>query len=910
MPGNRVPTDRPPIIKHATEESQREPSRFSAMFGPPDTNAAVAHARAQRMTSTRMRMQRSAAYGGGSAGGSMQLATSRPRDPMWYWKQNNIPFDFTEPDELAKIREFCVVPGTTILLGDGTTSVPIETIKVGDAVQGWAYRLKSNGGLERDWKPTQVIAIGVKTAPVVKLTMASGNQVTCTADHQWANVSYTKIVQQHDTYHDWTTEAIRLERSEYIVAQLGSELMHVDNCRVDFTSRGYGYPNCDGFVDKVIAIEPQPNPVQVICLQTRLGNYIAGGYCSKNCRLLYVTHPIVSACIDVYAKLPMQGMAFTCKDPQLVDFYSDLFFDQLNYEDFLLDLGTEYWLSGESWGLGGWNDTLGVWETDVLINPDDVEVENSLFQPEPRYLMRLPESLRKILTTRTPHWQYTQLIDKWPELLNYASEDALMPVSNYVLKQMRFKADRFSNRGIPILMRGFRTLIQEEMLNSALDSIADRLYTPLILTKLGATAQDLGTSMPWIPTQDEMEEFNAILDAALAADFRALTYHWAIDMQPVFGRENVPDLTNDFDRILERTLMVFGLSQTMLTGAEAGETYAADALNRDVVTQLLSHYQKMQARFVRDRAAIVAEAQEHYDYEVRQGKRYLVTEEIYEVDEETGEERIVEQPKLLVPELSFKTLNISDEEDERQFVESLAATGVPIPYRARLVTTGIDFDEAIEERSAEDVALAVAEQETRKKTFQALQRAGLPIDQTLAADFSPKAIQPGQEPPVGEPAQDAMISPLGLGATDLPALAPTEEDLENDTGEEDVNVPPSDEGFGPDEEGDYPGRPEESDEQRDGMPVAASANGHRRKKKRKIKKIAGYQLGTKLGIRQAVAEHYEAPDNSGEDPDRPQDWLPTGRFGAPQVVGMRRFLNLGKLPTRVAKKAYGEEEDE
>jgi hypothetical protein len=56
-----------------------------------------------------------------------------------------------------------------------------------------------------------------------------------------------------------------------------------------------------------------------------------------------------------------------------------------------------------------------------------------------------------------------------------------------------------------------------------------------------------------------MDEFNAALDAALAADFRALTYHWAIDMQPVFGRENVPDLSNDFDRIVERILMVFGL---------------------------------------------------------------------------------------------------------------------------------------------------------------------------------------------------------------------------------------------------------------------------------------------------------------------------------------------------------------
>ena len=701
---------------------------------------------------------------------------------------------------------------------------------------------------------------------------------------------------------------------EYHVAQLGTELMGVANARHEMNLRGRSFPIADTTVDKVISIEAvvdihgDPVPTDVVSLQTSTGNYIAERVrASKNCRLLYVTHPIVSACVDVYSKLPMQGMAFDCKDPQLVDFYSDLFFDTLHYEDFLLDLGTEYWLSGESWALGGWNDTLGVWESDALINPDDVEVEASLFQPEPRYLMRLPESLRRILTSRTPHWQYTQLVEKWPELVNYATEDALMPVSNHVLKQMRFKADRFSNRGIPILMRGFRTVIQEEMLNSALDSIADRLYTPLILTKLGATAQDLGTNVPWIPTTEELEDFNAVLDAALAADFRALTYHWAIEMEPVFGRENVPDLTNDFDRIVERLLMVFGLSQTMLTGASSGETYAADALNRDVVTQLLSHYQKMITRFVYERSAIVAEAQEHFDYEVRQGKRYLITEEVYEIDEESGEERIIEQPKLLVPTLTFKTLNISDEEDERQFVETLAAAGVPIPYRNRLVTTGIDFDEAIEARSAEDVTLAVAEQETRKKTFQALQRAGLPIASDLAQDFSPKAIQPGAEPELGMDGQDAMLNPLGLGGPqDLPALAPTQDDIDNDSGIEDNNAEPADEedGFGPGGEGDYPGRPDESDEQRDGMPVAAS-KGH--------KKTAGYQLGQRFGIKQAIAEHYVPPDNSLEDQERPRDWQPTGRFGAPPVVGMRTYLNLGGVPTRVAKRqrgAYDEPDEE
>jgi hypothetical protein len=114
---------------------------------------------------------------------------------------------------------------------------------------------------------------------------------------------------------------------------------------------------------------------------------------------------------------------------------------------------------------------------------------------------------------------------------------------------------------------------------------------------------------------------------------------------------------------------------------------------------------------------VVAEAQEHYDYEERNGKRYVKMEEILEVDEETGEERIVEQPKLLVPDLKMKTMNIKDEEAAREFLESLRAAGMPISMKTRLVNVPIDFDEEIEKSKDEQVQLAVKEQETRKETY-------------------------------------------------------------------------------------------------------------------------------------------------------------------------------------------------
>ena len=122
----------------------------------------------------------------------------------------------------------------------------------------------------------------------------------------------------------------------------------------------------------------------------------------------------------------------------------------------------------------------------------------------------------------------------------------------------------------------------------------------------------------------------------------------------MFGKENMPDLPPDFERIEDRVLQVFGLSRTFLMGAGEGETYAADALNKELVTQLMTQYQKYLKQHFRARAMIVAEAQEHYDYEERAGRRFVTMEEVLEVDEETGERRIVEQPKLLVPDLTSR----------------------------------------------------------------------------------------------------------------------------------------------------------------------------------------------------------------------------------------------------------------
>lgn len=597
------------------------------------------------------------------------------------------------------------------------------------------------------------------------------------------------------------------------------------------------------------------------------------------CSLLYSSHPIIASCIDIYSKYPLLGMSLTSKDSQLEDFYSDLFFSEegLNYDEFTVDMGRQYWTLGEAWPFGSFNESLGIWEDEELLNPNDIEVERSPFLREPRFLIRLPQSLRDIIQNRSPAWEYQKLVQSYPELVTYQGQDDLLPVSSILLRQYKFKGADFSKRGVPILMRAMRSVMQEEMLNSAMDAIADRLYTPLILVKLGASATDLGTKTPWIPTEDDLESFNESLDVAMAADFRVLTHHFGIQMESVFGRENMPDFTNDFDRLEGRILQTFGLSKTMLAGGSAGETYAADALNRDLVSQLLTTYQKMIASHYRQRALVVAEAQEHYDYDERNGQRYVKMEEVLEVDEETGEKRIVEQPKLLIPEISFQSMNLKDEEGERQFLEAMNAAGVPISIKTRMTNIPFEFDDEIDRVRNERVQLAVAEQETRKAQYIALRDAKLPIPQDLLEDFQPKASQPPT------PATDGRTPILGLDSTtDLPNMAPTEGDMQMPVAGVEapgVGAQPVD----PQQAAAMaaqmqipPNVPEESNEMRAGMPKPASL----------------YEQASRM--RKITEEHYKQPpatiELSGADGSTVEvpSGEPTGKFAAPKHVGMRR----------------------
>ena len=468
----------------------------------------------------------------------------------------------------------------------------------------------------------------------------------------------------------------------------------------------------------------------------------------KLCRLYYRTHDLVPLLIDIYAKFPVIGLEFESKDSLIENFYSEMFLNDLNYDEFLPNcLGREYFTVGEATSLAHFNESLGVWSSEEIIDPEMIRVSKSIFVDEERVQLLVKDMIERLRqgpqgmpeSEESPSermervWQYQQLIKNYPEFVRAADQDDGLDISDALVSRLVHRASPWDLRGTPHLMRSFRTLMMEESLNAAQDAVADRLYAPMILATLGM--DNLGDGEPWIPSQSDLDQVRDDMQSALAADFKLMVHNMGLKIESVFGRESVPRFDQDYDRITAKLLQAWGIGEALIAGGSGG-AYASSALNREVCEQLMLQFQNKVKRHIVKRMEVIAEAQEHYDYEQKGGYRRPLYREIVQYNEETGEEEIVRVPKLLIPNVNFATLNLRDEATERAFVQQLKAAGVPVSDKMMAINLPIDFKRELERSAEETVQKGLATSQAMDKLQKLCDAQGLPYPPELAEQLS------------------------------------------------------------------------------------------------------------------------------------------------------------------------------
>ena len=151
------------------------------------------------------------------------------------------------------------------------------------------------------------------------------------------------------------------------------------------------------------------------------------------------------------------------------------------------------------------------------------------------------------------------------------------------------------------------------------------------------------------------------------------------------------------------------------------------------MNQMLRTYQGFIKDHYASRAEIVAEAQEHWDYEKRGNTRIPIMEEVIDFDEE-GKPFIEQRHKLLYPQMEMQSLDIRDEATQRQFLMALRQMGVPISDERMMVGLNFTFEDSLDELSEEAIQKTVAQQIAKLQAYKILLQGGFPIPPDLKAE--------------------------------------------------------------------------------------------------------------------------------------------------------------------------------
>lgn len=448
----------------------------------------------------------------------------------------------------------------------------------------------------------------------------------------------------------------------------------------------------------------------------------------KLCRAYYTYTDLIPMIITIYANFPLQGMRIACKTAKQQELFDKQFMDPegLNYRQYLPEVGKEFFKVGEVNSFAFFDHETKWWISEEILNPDTVVVEDSVFAREEEVSLDVSESLKDALSMPgSAEEEY--LAEAYPDLADAVATNRRVVLNPDFIFRMVEKADPWDNRGTPIMMRAFDSLLQMETLNAAQDAVADRLYSPLVLARLGIPAGEMGKDQPpWIPTQEQLNAFTAQIDTVLAADFRFIAHHFGLDIRSVFGRESMPNLTNDFDRLERKIMRAFGIGQGLLDGSNSG-AYASSAINRDFVSQLMATYQAQIQALFKKRARIFAEARGIFETTIGDsGEEEVLMETIADVQED-GSVVLMERPVIYVPELVFSSNPLRDPSFELNLLMTMRQAGVAISDQTivEASTLNVDLVDELDKITEEAVDKKIAEISRNARLEEELEKIGI-----------------------------------------------------------------------------------------------------------------------------------------------------------------------------------------
>ena len=284
------------------------------------------------------------------------------------------------------------------------------------------------------------------------------------------------------------------------------------------------------------------------------------------CRHFYATHPIVRNCMNLHSTFPISRFQFAADDATILKETEDLA-EEMRLTSVLYAVALTYWMLGEAFPYGDWDENNKKWRRWVVHNPDYIDVKYSTVMMEPIITLQPDDTLKRIVRGANARDRYVRAtLPK--EIIYYISRGMNIPLDNFNVTHLKSLSEPYDHRGTSIIASCFKDLMLYDLLRESEYAQASNMINPLTLVKLG---DPLGR---WRPSDADIAQFQDLfVDLQFDLDPKIIT-HGAVQIEKIGNTGGIVDTATKMDRIEKNIFSGLMVPPALVTGE--GPNYCYD----------------------------------------------------------------------------------------------------------------------------------------------------------------------------------------------------------------------------------------------------------------------------------------------------------------------------------------------
>lgn len=294
---------------------------------------------------------------------------------------------------------------------------------------------------------------------------------------------------------------------------------------------------------------------------------------NRRLRHYYTYHPIVRNVCDLHSEFPLSDFELRCNDKGVELYYNELK-EKIRLLQLMVNLNRDYWVLGESFAYGNWDETNLEWINFNQYPPENIDVYRTYVGPGVVYYLKADEELKRIINSpREVDRAIANLIPA--EFREHVRQGKPYLLANERLIHFARRPSAYSLRGESILKSVLKDLLYEDKLRLLQYTFVDRHTFPIKLWKIGSKEKG------WIPSKKHFQAFELQLAQAMNdPDYNIITHPYveANFLTTVDKKEN---LIPQFEFVHKRIMAGLFANDAMLHGEAS--PYAAQAVSMRVV---------------------------------------------------------------------------------------------------------------------------------------------------------------------------------------------------------------------------------------------------------------------------------------------------------------------------------------